>query len=144
MEDLSGIKKLADKNSRLLGFNNRNKVIDQINKGYCLVAENADGIIGFALYHHRKKDDITTLYSICTEEKLRGQGIGMQLIEALKEDCLKTGHTCIQLKCPEKLLSNLFYAKKGFLHVGVEEKPTQNLRIWNLSVVPGRAPCLPR
>lgn len=123
LEDIDGIKKIADKNANEIGFVLRPALEEHCKKGSLLVAKDKDKIIGFCNYNKRN-DGVNIIYEICNDFKYRGNGIARAMIEKLKRP--------IQLKCPIDNESNNFYKHYGFDLVEIEDGKKRKLNIWRL------------
>lgn len=132
-DDLDLLKVLADAHRRELGFVRRPTLQEAIYQDAIWVAQNNQGIVGFVEYHHRK-DHQTTLYHIVVQPGHRRQGIGRQLIEALKNEAHTQGKTLIQLKCPVGLPANEFYERLGFHQIDVLPGKKRALVVWQIEV----------
>src|SRR5712691_12055398 len=84
---IEGAKILADANRHIFGFITRGAFQDAFQAGTLIVATRSNEVVGFIRYHHRKRDQQTTLYDICVAESERGQGIGRQMIALLIDCC---------------------------------------------------------
>lgn len=122
--DLDWIKAIADAHRRELGF---------VNRAVLAVAIDTQEILclpqGFLHFHHRR-DKISTLYHLCTDQNQRHQGIGRRLIQAWEEESRKKGITTLRLKCPIDLEANGFYARVGFKRVEIEPGKRRSLVVW--------------
>lgn len=123
LEDIDGIKKIADKNANEIGFVLRPALEEHCKRGSLLVAKDKDIIIGFCNYNKRK-DGVNIIYEICNDFKYRGNGIAKSMIEKLKKP--------IQLKCPIDNESNKFYEHYGFKLIDIEEGKKRKLNVWRL------------
>lgn len=123
LEDIDGIKKIADKNANEIGFVLRPALEEHCKKGSLLVAKDKDKIIGFCNYNKRN-DGVNIIYEICNDFKYRGNGIAKAMIEKLERP--------IQLKCPIDNESNNFYKHYGFNLVEIEDEKKRKLNIWRL------------
>jgi N-acetylglutamate synthase-like GNAT family acetyltransferase len=135
--DVSDIKALADRHRGELGFNPRQRFLDSVHKGELLVALEAERVVGFARFHHRR-DSSTTIYEIASD--IHSRGIGRQLVEALRARCLEQGSRRIKLLCPVELPANDFYQALGFQRVGERSREGRKrpLYEWELPVLPPR------
>ena len=129
---LPNIKRIATNNKDSLGFLSSAKIKDAIDRHNLLTIYDGDRVLGFVIYRHRKRDWQTTLYDICVDEAWRNQGLGRQLIEALKTECQNQQRAFIQLKCPIDLAANSFYKHLGFHHMGTEQGKVRPLNVWRL------------
>lgn len=123
LEDIDGIKKIADKNANEIGFVLRPALEEHCKKGSLLVAKDKDKIIGFCNYNKRN-DGVNIIYEICNDFKYRGNGIAKAMIEKIERP--------IQLKCPIDNESNNFYKHYGFNLVEIEDGKKRKLNIWRL------------
>jgi N-acetylglutamate synthase-like GNAT family acetyltransferase len=129
LDDLDGIKQLADQQRSELGFVLRPAIKKSIERGEVFVVSRGNGIIGFVEYHHRR-DEQTTLYHIAVSSRDRNNGIGKSLFAALEEEARRKGKRLIQLKCPETLPANGFYAHLGCKHQATENGNSRALVVW--------------
>lgn len=123
LEDIDGIKKIADKNANEIGFVLRPALEEHCKKGSLLVAKDKDKIIGFCNYNKRN-DGVNIIYEICNDFKYRGNGIAKAMIEKIERP--------IQLKCPIDNESNNFYKHYGFKLIEIEDGKKRKLNIWRL------------
>lgn len=87
-------------------------------------------IIGFINYRHRR-DEQTTIYEVCVENKYRLQGYGTALINSVIHESLALDKKHIQLKCPADLDANIFYFNLGFIIKSTKEKTNfKKLILW--------------
>lgn len=126
------IKRIATNNKEALGFLSSAKVKDAIYRHNLLTIRDDNKVLGFVIYRHRKRDQQTTLYDICVDKEWRKQGLGRQLIEALKTECQNQHRSFVQLKCPVDLAANSFYKHLGFRHLGIEQGKIRQLNVWHL------------
>ncbi len=131
--DLDAIKAIADAHRHELGFVLRPALAESIGRGEVLVAENHQGLIGFAEYHHRR-DAQTTLYHIAVIPQCRQQGVGRALVNALCAEASALGKLTVFLKCPADLSARGFYACLGFEVLGEEPGNGRSLIVWTLSL----------
>ncbi len=129
LKDLEAVKRIADVNRASIGFVLRAALIRNIERGWLLVAEEDEMVVGFANYRHRR-DDQTTLYEICVAEEHRGNGVGRALLDRLITECQQMGKRYLRLKCPADNEANAFYSKLGFEQVGRERGKRRELIIW--------------
>lgn len=118
--DIQSVKRLADDNRHALGFVVQASLEERARQHGLLVGEHRGEVIGFVSFHHRR-DRWTTIRELCVGEKYRRRGVGRALVEAVKDDALRTGQSGIRLKCPLDLPANGFYARLGFTRVALEE-----------------------
>jgi len=136
-DDLDAIKSLADANKAALGFVLRPALAAGIQRGWLLVAEQDEHVIGFVHYRHRR-DAQTTLYEICVDEARRGNGVGRALVQALLVESAALGQAFIRLKAPSDLPANEFYQEQGFMLVGTEQGRRRQLNAWEIRPDDGR------
>jgi ribosomal protein S18 acetylase RimI-like enzyme len=136
LEQLAGVKILADANRNIFGFVTRGAFNDAIQSRSLIVATRGEQIVGFLRYHHRKQDLQTTLYDICVAEPERGKNLGRLMLTLLIEDCRSFNRTVISLKCPSHLKANIFYEKNGFRCIGSIAGKRQELNVWRLDLIP--------
>jgi len=115
------MRKLLQKYSAELGFHPTNPSVE---KGEVLIIKQKDIVVACLIFHQRK-DGVTSIYDLVVDESMRGQGLAKELLRAL----IEAGHDLIQLKCPEELPSNYFYARYGAL-VAVEPGKKRRLNNW--------------
>lgn len=73
---------------------------------------------------HKRRDGVITIYEIITTRR----GAGSEMLEQLKRYGVP-----IQAKCPARLESNAWYAKRGFVLRAVEEtRGGTLLNVWRL------------
>jgi GNAT superfamily N-acetyltransferase len=133
------IKSIADEHRSELGFHTRQTFIESLNKGELLAAKVDGQVTGFVRYHHRR-DNVTTIYEIATDVRIRSKGIGRHLIDTLIVDCQRTGSRCIRLSCPVELPANGFYERIGFIRSSRRSRSGKSrpLYEWELPVLPHR------
>lgn len=139
IEDLEGIKQLADQHRHELGFVLAPSLARSIERNELIVVENSEGTVAFVDFHHRR-DNQTTLYHIVVHSDHRRQSIGRQLIDELIRDAKEHDKEFIQLKCPVDLEANKFYESQGFCRAHIQPNKHRDLAIWRLTV---RAPSTP-
>lgn len=128
-EDIDGIKQLADAHKRELGFLRRPALLEAIQRGELLVAQNGFAIVGFIEYRHRR-DHQTTLYNVVVHPDYRRRGIGRQLVLALEKEAIQREKSQVVLKCPEDLPANDFYEQTGYERIHVEPGKLRRLNVW--------------
>lgn len=127
--DLDAIKQLADANRESLGFVMRSALSFGMAKQWLIVAERQHQIIGFAHYRHRR-DGQTTLYEICVQAEMRGQGVGKVLVQHLCAEAALLGKSCLVLKTPIDLPANGFYQHLGFVCQETLPGKKRALNVW--------------
>ena len=134
IQDLTGIKRLADNNRTTLGFVLRPALMAGIKQGWLLIAEQTNGeLLGFIHYRHRR-DMQTTLYEICVVQSFRRRGVGRALVEALAREAAQLRKTCIQLRAPVGIAANAFYQMTGFVLNRTESGRKRPLNVWQYSI----------
>lgn len=79
---------------------------------------------GGMLRFHLRRDGTITIYEILSTRK----GAGSEMLEKLR-----ARGKPIQAKCPKRLKSNAWYAKRGFVLIAEEEtRGGTELNIWRL------------
>ncbi len=131
--DLPSIKALADAHRHELGFVLLPSLLEQIERGEMIIAEQDEALVGFVDYHLRR-DRQVTLYHIVVAPMARRQGVGRALMAALEAigrdaDCLR-----IALKCPVDLVSNRFYERYGFALHDTLDGRKRPLNLWILNL----------
>jgi N-acetylglutamate synthase-like GNAT family acetyltransferase len=129
-KDLPQIKKLADAETKTLGFTQRGAILDGIQAGYVFVAVRENQIIGFQQYYHRKKDLQTTLYRKSVAKEWRYKGVGTMLVNAVVDEAKKLGREKLLLRCPVDNSSNEFHKKFGFVLVRTEPGNKRKLNVY--------------
>lgn len=127
---IEGAKRLVDANREIFSFITQAAFRDAWFERSLLVALVDGRVAGFVRYHHRQRDARTTLYDICVDDPLRGQGIGSKMIDQLKEECRARERSMIGLKCPAGLRANAFYAEQGFSLVATLPGKRQPINVW--------------
>jgi ribosomal protein S18 acetylase RimI-like enzyme len=130
--DIDSIKRIADANRDTLGFVMRPALLENIARGWVLIAESDTQIVGFVNYRHRR-DAQTTIYEMCVAQEWRGQGLGKKLLDALKQEAIHHGKAYIQLKAISTITANDFYRHYGFKLIGTEPGRKQLLHVWRLT-----------
>lgn len=120
-DDIEIISKIANKNTKELGFVMKVALKESILRNFLKVCEYNDKIVGFVNFRKRK-DGITIIYELCVLKEFRGKGLGKMLIDSLP--------TPIILKCPVDNLSNKFYSKIGFNLIEVQNGRKRKLNVW--------------
>lgn len=138
VEDIFGVKTLADQHKVELGFIRKSILYEAQEKGWLLVAVRDEKVIGFANFRIRQ-DNNATLYDIVVDEPFRKQQIGKRLIQRLTWLVNVAGGDHIRLKCPQSLPANAFYEKLQFIHTETETGKKRPLNVWHYSL-----PSLPR
>ena len=138
VEDVFGVKTLADQHKVELGFIRKSILYEAQEKGWLLVAVRDEKVIGFANFRIRQ-DNNATLYDIVVDEPFRKQQIGKRLIQRLTWLVNVVGGDHIRLKCPQSLPANAFYEKLQFIHTETETGKKRPLNVWHYSL-----PSLPR
>lgn len=123
LDDISDIKKIADKNSKEIGFVLRPALEEHCKKNTLLVCEFDDKIAGFCNYHHRK-DGINVIYEICVSKDFRNKGLAKELINSVPRP--------IRLKCPVDNESNKFYQHIGAKLVETVPGRKRDLNIYTI------------
>lgn len=121
--DVPRIKRIAQTNSKQLGFVNKAALVESIARKTLLVAYNGnDNVVGFVNYRARK-DGVQVVYEIATTREHKGAGTTL----------LGVVPKPIRLKCTTDNAANLFYEKLGFTHVGEEQGKKRALNIWHIN-----------
>jgi|WetSurMetagenome_2_1015567.scaffolds.fasta_scaffold23458_10 GNAT superfamily N-acetyltransferase len=128
-EDIDRIKQIADKNKKYVGFIIRGALVKAIQRKEVIVIEVENEIVGFVNYHHRR-DDQTTQYDICIDEKHRGKGIGRLLENAALDEAKQFGKKRYIIRAPIDLESNIFYERIGFKLKEVEKGRKRPINVW--------------
>lgn len=83
---------------------------------YCLILENNEIILGFAMGYFEQYDDCFTydLIEIVVSTKLQNQGIGTQFMNELEKRVKEKGAMLIQLQAVNDDHHNHFYGKLGY------------------------------
>ena len=138
IEDVTGVKVLADRYRVELGFVRISILQEAQKKRWLLVAVKNQQVIGFANFRIRQ-DRNATLYDIVVDKPYRKQKIGKRLIQRLTWLVNVAGGEHIRLKCPQSLPANAFYEKLQFIHIESEKGKKRPLNVWHYSL-----PSLPR
>lgn len=158
LDDIDGVKRLADVHRHELGFVVRASLVDACQRGGLFVASliprgalqsdklfdhTSPRIVGFVQAHFRR-DGQATLHTITVDAAYRHQGIGRILICVLTEAARIRQMRCILLRCPIDLEANAFYASLGFHRERIEPGKRRELAVWMRRVCPdesdGRVP----
>ena len=129
VEDVFGVKTLADQHKVELGFIRKSILYKAQEKGWLLVAVKNEEVIGFANFRIRQ-DNNATLYDIVVDKPYRKQKIGKRLIQRLTWLVNVAGGEHIRLKCPQSLPANAFYEKLQFTHTEIETGKKRPLNVW--------------
>ncbi|MBE6783580.1 MAG: GNAT family N-acetyltransferase [Ruminococcaceae bacterium] len=83
---------------------------------YCLILENNEIILGFAMGYFEQYDDCFAydLVEIVVSTKLQNQGIGTQFMNELEKRVEEKGAMLIQLQAVNDDYHNHFYGKLGY------------------------------
>jgi ribosomal protein S18 acetylase RimI-like enzyme len=122
LEDIKPIASLAFKYQKELGFLRDVVIKEHILSGEIVAYRNPE-IIGFCLYHFVRKGYIT-VYDICVDDRFRGQGIGRQLLSAVRRIAP------VKLKITQDNIANKFYEKVGGRLLTVEHGRKRLLNVW--------------
>ena len=77
---------------------------------------------------HLRRDGVLVIYEIISTQK----GAGIRMLNTLRET---PGARCIFAKCPVDLVSNIWYARRGFRLVRVETtKSGRALNCWEMAL----------
>lgn len=120
-EDIDLISKIANKNSKELGFVMKVALRESVLRESLIVCEYYDEVVGFC-HFRKRKDGITIIYELCIKKEFRGKGLGKMLIDFLP--------TPIILKCPIDNLSNKFYEHNNFILLRTEKGKKRELNVW--------------
>ena len=135
VEDVFGVKTLADQHKVELGFIRKSILYKAQEKGWLLVAVKNEEVIGFANFRIRQ-DNNATLYDIVVDKPYRKQNIGKRLIQRLTWLVNVASGEHIRLKCPQSLPANAFYEKLQFTHTGTEIGKKRPLNVWHYFLKP--------
>lgn len=83
---------------------------------YCLILENNETVLGFAMGYFEQYDDCFAydLVEIVVSTKLQNQGIGTQFMNELEKQVKEKGAMLIQLQAVNDDHHNHFYGKLGY------------------------------
>ena len=86
---------------------------------YCLILENNEIVLGFAMGYFEQYDDCFAydLVEIVVSTKLQNQGIGTQFMNELEKQVKEKGAMLIQLQAVNDDHHNHFYGKLGYKDV---------------------------
>ena len=135
VEDVAGVKTLADQHRFELGFIRTLVLSNAQEKGWLLVAVRNEKVIGFANFRIRQ-DNNATLYDIVVDKTYRKQNIGKRLIQRLTWLVNVAGGDHIRLKCPQSLPANNFYKKLQFIRTRTETGKNRPLNVWHYFLKP--------
>ena len=138
VDDLAGVKIVADRHRTELGFIRTSVFHEAQRKGWLLIAVRDEQVIGFANFRIRQ-DNNATLYDIVVDGLYRKQKIGKRLVQRLTWLVNVAGGEHIRLKCPQSLPANAFYEKLQFTCTGTETGKKRPLNVWHYFL-----PSLPR
>lgn len=122
LNDIAGIKGLAAKHTKELGFILRPALEEAVKRGELLCAKDFDCNIAGFCHYHRRRDGVSVIYEICVNPEVRGGGLGLAMINRLPRP--------VKLKCPEDNESNGFYKHIGCKLLGVEKGKKRKLNVW--------------
>ena len=125
LDDIDGIKAIADKYQNEIGFVLRPALEKAVLNNSLIVAKKDNKVLAFCNYNNRKADGVNVIYEICTDYKYRGNGIAKKIINSMKKPII--------LKCPIDNESNNFYAAIGFELKDVEQGKKRQLNVWELN-----------
>lgn len=115
-QDVDKIYEIAQNNTEEIGYIPKPAYEEGVEDGDTIVAVFEDEVVGFAKFHE-KKNGITTLNEIVVSEKVRGEGLGKEMLDYLE----RKGHY-IQLKVPVDNDSVEFYEHIGYNKIKKIEK----------------------
>jgi predicted GNAT family acetyltransferase/predicted nucleic acid-binding protein len=126
---LTNVIKLADANSKTLGFLPKRAFYDSATKKQILVAlDDKDIFCGYLLYAISKKE--ASIVHLCVKSSQRHQGVAKKLFEALTK--ITRNSFRIRVHCRRDYEENKIWPKLGFYAIG--EKPAKTmgsiLTIW--------------
>ena len=83
---------------------------------YCLILENSETVLGFAIGYFEQYDDCFAydLVEIVVSTKLQKQGVGTKFMNELEKRIKEKGAMLIQLQAVNDDLHNHFYGKLGY------------------------------
>ena len=83
---------------------------------YCLILENSETVLGFAIGYFEQYDDCFAydLVEIVVSTKLQNQGVGTKFMNELEKRIKEKGAMLIQLQAVNDDLHNYFYGKLGY------------------------------
>ena len=83
---------------------------------YCLILENSETVLGFAIGYFEQYDDCFAydLVEIVVSTKLQNQGVGTKFMNELEKRIKEKGAMLIQLQAVNDDLHNHFYGKLGY------------------------------
>lgn len=83
---------------------------------YCVILENGETILGFAMGYFEQYDDCFAydLVEIVVSTKLQNKGIGTQFMNELEKQVKEKGAMLIQLQAVNDNHHNHFYGKLGY------------------------------
>ena len=112
---------LGDKNSDALGFLPEIAFHEAAKSGRILVAIDDNQILlGYLLFNHSIRSNLTSITHLCIDESLRGRGIGRTLVNELKR-ISKADSYGIRVHCRRDWKAHDFWPRVGFIAIG--EKP---------------------
>ena len=129
--DLAAVKAIMDAHRHELGFVPRPALATAAARGWLLVAELDDRIVG-ALNWWTRRDGVVVLYNVAVAAGMRGRGVGRSLLDALISWARQRGARQVALKCPEDLPANDFYRRAGFTLRRREPGKRRGLNCWAL------------
>lgn len=84
---------------------------------FCLIAENEDKAVGFAMGRFESFYDITCydLVEVIIAKEFQSMGIGSELMKELEAQVNQKGASVIQLICEKDQMHEHFYSKLGYI-----------------------------
>ena len=87
-----------------------------------LVAEGADGVVGYALVHHRKHSRTAHLSSIAVKRGAAGKGLGKHLLRAAEAEARAKGCSRLRLEVrADNRAAQKLYEKNGYRRIDTVE-----------------------
>jgi GNAT superfamily N-acetyltransferase len=97
------------------------KIIDYRKPNYCiLVSESTHGVTGFISLHcfevFHSPGKIGRITAFCVDEAVRGQGVGIQLLEAADKYFIQEGCTKLEVTSNiRRAATHEFYLRRGYI-----------------------------
>src|SRR4051794_12829807 len=93
---VDSVKALADLHRDELGFHTRQSYVDSVERRELVVATSGRQVVGFVRYHKRR-DTAATIYEIAVASACRRQGVGLQLLAHVVDECRRVDARILKL-----------------------------------------------
>lgn len=133
-DDIPSVKTIADLHRHELGFIPRGELLRAVHRDDLVVADFFGVVAGFC-QRYRRKDGIVSIYHLAVHTDFYRKGIGESILHWIQQQGTTDLAQRIQLKCPEDIQANQFYAAIGFTLDGMVSNERRHLCIWSKEIV---------